>query len=184
MQSAYQDLRAKVDAQFDKLYQKHRAEISCAEGCHSCCAPDLSVTRVEADAIRAHLERRPELIESLRALAGANPHRGQRCSLLDAEGRCSIYEARPLICRSHGAPVLVKIDEKREGIDACELNFTQGMEMLEVGDWIHLETLNTMLTLIDWRYALDEGRERPDPETDRVALTIEALKPLGGGDRA
>jgi len=71
--------------------------------------------------------------------------------------------------------VLVQIDEDHEGIDACELNFTQGIDMLDDGDWIHLETLNTMLTLIDWRYALDEGRERPDPYQDRVSLTLEAL---------
>ena len=40
------------------------APFSCAEGCHACCAPDLSVTRVEADVIRACLAERPEVVES------------------------------------------------------------------------------------------------------------------------
>jgi len=174
MMDEYANLRDKVDAHFDKIYQKHQAEMRCAAQCHACCAPDLTVTRVEADTIREYLIAHPEIVSTLEMLAHDHPHHGTRCALLDAEGRCSIYEARPLICRSHGAPVLVQIDKKREGIDACELNFTQGMTMLEVGDWIHLETLNTMLTLIDWRYALDEGRERPEPE-DRIALTLDAL---------
>ena len=171
----YQGLRGKVDVHFDMIFDKHQAEMRCAAQCHACCAPGLTVTRIEADAIRDHLTTHPELIPNLAELANRDPHQGQRCSLLDAEGRCSIYEARPLICRSHGAPVLVQIDESHEGIDACELNFTQGIDMLDDGDWIHLETLNTMLTLIDWRYALDEGRERPDPYQDRVRLTLEAL---------
>ena len=171
----YQNLRAKVDAHFDMIFQKHRAEMRCAEQCHACCAPDLSVTRIEADTIRDYLTLRPDLIRTLADLADRNPHQGQRCSLLDAEGRCSIYEVRPIICRSHGAPVLIQIDENHEGIDACGLNFTQGLDMLDDGDWIHIETLNTMLTLVDWRYALDEGRARPDPYEDRVRLTLTEL---------
>ena len=90
MQDAYREVRAKVDAQFEKIYQKHRAAFSCAEGCHACCAPDLSVTRVEADVIRAYLAERPEVVESLKDLAQRDPHRGQRCALLDDEGRCRI----------------------------------------------------------------------------------------------
>ena len=180
MMDEYQNLRVKVDAHFEQIFQKHHAEMSCAAKCHACCAPELTVTRIEADAIRAHLDNHPALVDQLAELARSDPHQGKRCALLDAEGYCSIYEVRPLICRSHGAPVLVQIDRKREGIDACELNFTRGMDMLETGDWIHLETLNTMLTRIDWRYALDHGRERPDPEVDRVSLTLAAL--LDEGD--
>jgi uncharacterized protein len=173
----YLNLRDKVDQQFDKIFTKHNSEMSCAEGCHDCCAPDLSVTQIEAEMIREFITARPEIVEQLKTLATLNPHQGTRCALLNAEGQCSIYEARPLICRSHGAPVLVQIDAKREGIDACPKNFKSGMTMLDVGDWIHLETLNTLLALVDWRNALDQGRERPDPETDRIPLLINSLLP-------
>ncbi len=171
----YDNLRDKVDTQFNQLFSKHKSEMNCASGCHDCCAPELSVTRVEADMIRAFLEGHPERVESIKKLIKANPHKHTRCEFLNAEGLCSIYEVRPLICRSHGAPILVQIDAKREGLDACPKNFEKGMSMLEVGDWIHLETLNTLLGLIDWRYALDQGREKPDPEQDRISLTLEAL---------
>lgn len=175
----YKQLRSKVDAAFEKLFQKHRSQINCTEGCHQCCAPRLTVSRVEADMISAYLQDHPEVVESLREIKAQNPHRGERCAMLNSEGMCSIYEVRPLICRSHGAPVLVQIDEKREGIDSCPLNFTEGMSSLEAGDWIHLETLNTMLVLIDWRYALDQGRTRPDPVADRVELSLQSLLHLG-----
>ena len=171
----YLVLRDKVDAQFEKLFSKHRTHMNCELGCHQCCVPDLTVTRLEADMIRSYLKAYPERVERLKEIQKQRPHRGQRCEMLNADGQCVIYEARPLVCRSHGVPLLVQIDEKREGLDACPLNFSEGMSMLDVGDWIHLETLHTMLALIDWRYALDEDRPRPDPEIDRVKLTLEDL---------
>ena len=173
----YLNLRQKVDEQFNQIFGKHRTQMNCAEGCHQCCAPDLSVSQIEAETIQAYLKARPDLVEQLKQLSNTDPHQGSRCALLNELGQCSIYEVRPLICRSHGAPILVQIDAKREGLDACPKNFTSGMSMLEVGDWIHLETLNTLLALVDWRNALDQGRERPDPENDRVLLKIESLLP-------
>ena len=171
----YNNLRDKVDTQFEQIFGKHQSEMQCNEGCHDCCAPDLSVTQVEAEMIKSFLIARPDRIEYINKLIESNPHQNARCEFLAADGLCSIYEVRPLICRSHGAPILVQIDAKREGLDACPKNFKKGMNMLDVGDWIHLETLNTLLGLIDWRNALDQGREKPDPETDRVPLTLQTL---------
>ena len=78
----YQGLRVKVDAHFDMIFQKHHAEMRCAAKCHACCAPDLTVTRIEADAIRDHLTMYPELVLTLTELAHRDPHQGERCSLL------------------------------------------------------------------------------------------------------
>lgn len=171
----YDNLRDKVDAQFEQIFNKHQREMECDKGCHDCCAPDLSVTQVEAEMIKSFLIARPDRIENINKLIQSNPHKNTRCEFLAADGLCSIYEVRPLICRSHGAPILVQIDAKREGLDACPKNFKKGMSMLDVGDWIHLETLNTLLGLIDWRNALDHGREKPNPETDRISLSLSAL---------
>ena len=171
----YDNLRDKVDAQFGHIFDKHQSEMACTQGCHDCCAPNLSVTQVEAEMIKGFLKARPFRVENIKKLIESNPHHSTRCEFLKADGLCSIYEVRPLICRSHGAPVLVQIDAKRDGLDACPKNFKEGMDMLDVGDWIHLETLNTLLGLIDWRYALDNGRERPDPESDRVSLDLLTL---------
>jgi Fe-S-cluster containining protein len=93
--------------------------MQCATGCSDCCHVRLTITTVEAAAIRAHVttwsaEQRRGLAES-----------GQtdRCAALDPAGRCKIYPARPLVCRSHGVPIRL-----RQGglpvVQACHRNFT------------------------------------------------------------
>jgi len=98
------ELHAKVDAFFERVEARHADDMQCATGCSDCCHARLTVTGVEAAAIRAELatwdtERR----RALAANAVAAP--GDRCAALDPGGRCLIYAARPLVCRSHGAPV-------------------------------------------------------------------------------
>jgi Fe-S-cluster containining protein len=47
-----------------------------------------------------------------------------RCAALDEDGKCLVYEGRPMVCRSHGVPVRLE----RRGlkvIESCELNFTE-----------------------------------------------------------
>src|ERR1700733_15102311 len=66
---------------------------------------------------------RPCVDGSLRgARSGGAP--GAGAGALDRGGRCLIYEARPIPCRSHGAPIRM-----REGslpvIRWCHLNFTR-----------------------------------------------------------
>jgi uncharacterized protein len=39
-----------------------------------------------------------------RLLAGASVE-SDRCSALSETGRCQIYDARPFVCRTHGAPI-------------------------------------------------------------------------------
>ena len=168
-QDFYQTLRDKVDQQFDHIYNKYPNAFQCGKQCHACCQPDLSISQLEADGIKLYLHTQPHLVEQLKQLQQKNPHKNQRCEFLDKSGLCSIYPVRPLICRSHGAPILVQIDKKKEALDCCPLNFEEGLQDLQPGDWIHLETLNTMLTLIN-RYQpshSDTGK--------RVALMIDAL---------
>ena len=50
-----------------------------------------------------------------------------RCPLLDDAGRCRVYAARPLSCRSHGLPV--QFEGRR---DVCELNFSSGPAVHEL----------------------------------------------------
>jgi Fe-S-cluster containining protein len=102
--SRYHELAAKVDAFFARAQARHGNDMQCGTGCSDCCHVRLSVTGVEAAAIRAELaawpiERRAALAANI---AGAAP---DRCAALDAGGRCLIYAARPYVCRSHGAPI-------------------------------------------------------------------------------
>ena len=145
----YLQLQKKVDTQFQLLFQKHQSQMKCSQGCHGCCLPNLTVSRIEADAIHHHLKQDEGSLQTILELETQNIYQNTRCTFLNQEGQCSIYEARPLVCRSHGVPHMVQISRKQEGLDACELNFQQGFETLDAGDWIHLETLNFLLGLIN-----------------------------------
>ncbi len=79
--------------------------MQCQTGCSDCCHVRLSVTGVEADAIRALAATMPA---EVRAAFGTGPE--DRCAALDGAGRCMIYDARPVICRSHGAPIRMRRD--------------------------------------------------------------------------
>ncbi|HEY1557601.1 MAG TPA: YkgJ family cysteine cluster protein [Kofleriaceae bacterium] len=121
--SRYHELTGKVDAFFARVEARHGCDMQCGSGCSDCCHVRLTVTGVEARAIRELVaawpaEARAALAE--RARTGAT----DRCAALDAAGRCSIYVARPITCRSHGAPIRM-----REGslpvVQSCFRNFTQ-----------------------------------------------------------
>lgn len=121
--SRYRELATKVDAFFTRAQDRHGSDMQCGTGCSDCCHVRLTVTGVEAQAIRDELatwsaERRA----ALAAQAAAAPE--DRCAALDDSGRCTIYAARPIVCRSHGAPVRL-----RQGslpvVQSCHRNFTR-----------------------------------------------------------
>ena len=114
------ELHAKVDAFFARVEARHGDDMRCHTGCSDCCHVRLTVTSVEAAAIRAEVAGWPEAAR--RALAEVGP--ADRCAALDGAGRCRIYAARPIVCRSHGAPVRM-----RRGalpvVEVCPRNFTR-----------------------------------------------------------
>ena len=113
------ELTAKVDAFFARVADRHGADMQCATGCSDCCHVRLSVTGVEAAAIRALVASWPAAQRA--ELADQGP--ADRCAALDpATGRCRIYAARPLVCRSHGAPIRLT-RQSLPVIEACHRNF-------------------------------------------------------------
>ena len=61
---------------------------------------------------------------------GTAEFHGLPCPALGAEGECTIYEARPVICRRFGMPIY---DYKNpSNVHACELNFKDGDEITDV----------------------------------------------------
>lgn len=94
--------------------------MQCGSGCSDCCHTRLTITGVEAAAIRELVAAWP--VDRRRALAEVGPD--HHCAALDAAGRCKIYEARPIVCRSHGAPIRMRIDSLPV-VQSCHRNFTR-----------------------------------------------------------
>jgi len=197
-----EELAAKVDAFFARVADRHGADMQCATGCSDCCHVRLTITEVEAEAIRAlaaswpaHRRRAlaltpstdtPTAVPAERPRAEAclpdhpdrsaaeagpgDPHAAapgaERCAALDRDGRCKIYDARPLVCRSHGVPIRL-----RQGglpvVQACHRNFTQTTP--DPDCVLDQTTLSATLYAVAAAAAAAAGRA-PQPQARRVEL--------------
>jgi Fe-S-cluster containining protein len=122
-------LRTRVDEHFTQAVARTPEQFACRPGCETCCHQRFSVFEVEARPIRealAQLARTdPEARQRVRE-RGQNSALGACALLLD--GRCSVYEQRPLICRSHGLPIGVRESDEPGSplrLDCCPLNFRE-----------------------------------------------------------
>lgn len=144
----YLELLNKIDTKAAELEAMHRPHLRCSLACHGCCKPGLTVFPVEAEHIREYLTERPELLARTLENEKRDPHKGQRCSFLDAKGACLIYPVRPVVCRTHGLPLEIR-EEERVYRDVCPLNFQEmPLEDLPRGGVLNLQLINTLLTLI------------------------------------
>ena len=132
--------------------------MGCREGCSFCCYVDLHVFPSEAGNVLRwfldlQLEQQQQLVQKLGHSHSTEPVEGTdaagnlrtRCVFL-AEGSCAVYDARPVICRSQGAPLLL---EERE--DHCPLNFTKG-EVPPKSQWLNLNRLTTLQAIAEQNF--------------------------------
>jgi Fe-S-cluster containining protein len=132
--------------EFRRQRQIHGKKVSCRKGCDACCHTPFVITEIEAAAIgravrafsaelqqrlreksRSYIERRATTFKS----SGYREGRGELapsearlpCPALD-EGRCSIYQDRPIVCRLYGVALIHPSYGDR--VFACQLNFAPG----------------------------------------------------------
>ena len=116
----YHQLLAALDAEIVRIGEMHAATLSCGPRCSSCCQA-FSVLPIEAACLQKAIAGLPSASQlRLEHNLAQDP---ARCPLL-IDALCSIYAARPVICRTQGLP-LAYVDEEREAIEvsACPLNF-------------------------------------------------------------
>jgi Fe-S-cluster containining protein len=160
-------LRARVDEHFAQAVARTPEQFACRPGCESCCHQRFSVFEVEAGPIR----------EALAQLARSDPEARRRirdrglddeldaCALL-LDGRCSVYEQRPLICRSHGLPIGVRETDEPGAplrLDHCPLNFSDGRDIPRASVLV-LDAINQPLSV------LAELTARGQPRVDLAQL--------------
>jgi len=174
----YRELAAKVDAFFARVASRHAADLRCAPGCDRCCHARLTVTTVEADAIAELVATLPDAERGLlRALAERAPDPvAPRCAALDDAGRCRIYAARPIVCRSHGVPIRMRSPRGLPVVDACALNFTaHGPAAADPDCVLDQTTLSATLLAIDRAHAEATGRP-PGARHDLAEVLLAALE--------
>ena len=150
MKKPIESLQENASGFFDKISAKYASQMKCQEGCSKCCYTDISIFRVESERIKDWFNSlQAEAQAELKALWSTKNELGA-CTFLYKD-RCSIYEARPVICRTQGAPLFLASEN---ALDYCPLNFESGDP--EKTDWLNLERLNTMLSLAAKTSNLDE----------------------------
>lgn len=159
----YKELLAKVDALCSVIARSFADHIRCRKGCADCCR-HLRLFPVEAVALSVQLRKLPgRQADHIRTRAQRSGPQ-DACPLLE-NSCCLMYEARPVICRTHGYPLLMDGQEGQR-LDFCPRNF-QGVETLPGSAVIHLEQLNTMLGAVNSVFVADSaplfaaGAERP-----------------------
>lgn len=144
----YKTLREEIDASTIQLWEEHQSNMACKSGCDMCCL-NFDVFPIEFDAIKQQVEELyPGALQQTYPVA-----LGEKCVFLKNH-QCSIYYARPIICRTHGYPLLYMNEAGDQWeLSHCELNFTQVDE-----DYFHedncyaQDTFNSRLFMMNKEY--------------------------------
>lgn len=168
----YCQMVSRVDALCRGIKDVLSGQITCSEGCSSCCT-SITVFPVEAEALNAALqslpdEKRIEILERVTENDG-----GERCPLLD-DHRCLLYEARPIICRTHGLPIVYS-DGDEQKLDCCPLNLSECEKPLSGSAIIDLDRLNTLLVAVNALY-LSHADVSGLPERLTIAEALKVKK--------
>jgi Fe-S-cluster containining protein len=144
MSSSYKRILARADAHFAAVAAEQPQNLACSLGCTMCCHGLFGIGAADVAIIAAGLEelqpaRRDALVRRAAEILERTPHPNLReveaaekeaffeqteripCPALDGSGACSLYESRPIVCRTFGLPL--REGERYLGQE-CELNFT------------------------------------------------------------
>jgi Fe-S-cluster containining protein len=148
MSRLYKKILRDADEHFAEVISSQRRHLACGVGCSFCCYGLFEIGAGDVDVIADGLRSLPSAIRSkIVAAAEAvvrdyshpdirNASEVERdaffertaavaCPALGDDGRCMMYESRPLVCRTFGLPI--REGERYIG-DICDLNFREATD--------------------------------------------------------
>ena len=166
LSARYQELLKRVDDHTARVAEAHVDRMACRPGCAGCCRAGLTVAPIEAAAIERWLAEHPEPTDTdgTRVLTVLDEGR-EDCAWLGRDGRCRIYPARPLVCRSHGLPLLYERAGELHA-DVCPLNFddADGLTTVATSEFLHQDTVHTILAALNQAWCAVAGRDPSERE--------------------
>ncbi len=83
---------------------------------------------------------------------------------------CSIYENRPVICRTHGLPLLYVNEDNEWELSNCELNFKEyNFNDFNTGNTFTMDKYNSKIFVLNMKF-IHSFTERTFKETDLIPL--------------
>jgi uncharacterized protein len=137
----YLKLREEVDKACIPLHRTHKKYTLCKQGCDECCM-NFRLLPIEFYSILFSLKEEKML--------NLNDKDSESCPFL-INHACVIYQHRPLICRSHGLPIL-DMDQEGENweLSFCPLNFTENNdEYFTHSNCYHQDLFNSKLYMLN-----------------------------------
>lgn len=168
----YAQLLARADGFSARVHARHPRSMACREGCSLCCRRHFSLFPVEAHRVALAVAALPAVERGILAERLLGDPEPAACPLL-VDDRCSIYQDRPLICRTHGLPLLIR-DEEGERTDVCPLNFADDPGPIPASSVLDLDRLNEILVAINVHDSRRQGRD-PGARSSMARITASAL---------
>lgn len=182
--AAHRALVARVDEFERGVRERRAADVACRAGCSACCHAQLTVCDVEAALARESLRALDEAARDRLAARLTEPRADRDpCVMLELDGRCAIYEGRPLVCRTQGLPlrypegvipvdaVLARARGTGDPVTWCPLNFERAAPGPE--DVLDAERVDAMLALSNREHAARVPGAAPERRTALVDLARE-----------
>ena len=168
----YRELVRRVDSLCDAIGTRLAGHLTCRKGCDACCL-HLSLFPVEASVLAEAVKNLPApQLDKLRERA-INARPDGPCPLLE-DHVCLVYQARPMICRTHGLPILSRIDGDAK-VDFCPEN-CQELSALSGDTVIDIDRLNAALTAINALFLRETGEEDQQRRPFMSEIILGAMK--------
>lgn len=151
----YDKLIETIEKKNVRLEKEHAGQMLCHRGCSSCCQP-FDIVPLEKYIIHKKLADKGIAIPKQQ-----NP---KVCKYLK-NNECSIYDIRPIMCRTHGFPLLyLNEDETAYEFSTCEKNFVDfDLDEAVEGNCIMMDDHNYVLNQLNIKFL------KANPELKSIA---------------
>jgi uncharacterized protein len=159
IRAAYKNLATEIDHRIkDLIHRRFSAFLQCRPGCSDCCIA-FSVLPLEAAILQEAMRRKKK--PAIR-LSSEN-----RCVFLQENCLCSLYDHRPVLCRTQGI-ALAYLDQESETLEvsACRINFPEEYRFTE-DDLLFMDGFNDQLATLNIQYCRQAGL----PPGFRIAMS-------------
>ena len=193
--SEYLRLRDEITERASVLFERYAPHVQCRRGCSSCC-DEITVLPIELEPLRTWLLEHgiPRSPQPGDPDSGRGETRRPRCAFLGRGGECTVYDGRPVICRTYGLPLAYRLyeydmhgrevnpDDPEYADLWCDLNFSEvrgdednARSYFDANGRINMDHVQRRIDALNDEFLLTEAgapyRSRP-PGEDRLPLGV------------